>query len=129
MQLNIHANASYLSERKSRSRAAGHFFLMNIGYPQFNNGPVLTISKIICHVMASAAEAELAAIFYSAQEAIPLCNLLEELGHKQHQTPITTDNVMAQGLINGAMLPWKSKAMDMRFHWLQCWRAQQKFDF
>ena len=79
--------------------------------------------------MASAAEAELAAMFYSAQEAIPLRRLLEELGHKQRSTPITTDNATAKGLISGAMVPRKSKAMDMRFHWLRCRSAQDQFEF
>ena len=79
--------------------------------------------------MALAAEAELVAIFYSAQEAIPLRRLLEELGHKQQSTPITTDNAMAKGLISGTMAPRKSKAMNMRFHWLRCRSAQDQFEF
>ena len=74
--------------------------------------------------MALAAEAELAAMFYSAQEAVPLQRLLEELGHKQQETPLTTDNAMAKGLIRGTMALRKSKAMDMRFHWLQCCNLQ-----
>ena len=129
MQLAIHADASYLSEHKARSRAAGHFYMANENDAAFNNGPVLTISTIIRHVMASAAEAELAAIFYSAQEAIPIRHMLKELGHEQKRTPITTDNVTAQGLIKGAMVPRKSKAMDMRFHWLRCRNAQDQFEF
>ena len=129
MQLHVHADASYLSERKARSRVAGHFFMVKIGNGSFNNGPILTISTIIRHAMASAAEAELAAVFYSAQEAKKIRQLLSELGHKQQQTPITTDNATAHGLINGVMIPRKSKAMDMRFHWLQCRCAQQQFDF
>ena len=79
--------------------------------------------------MASAAEAELAAVYYVAQEAIPLRYLLEELGHHQTTTPITTDNATAHGLIRGMMMPRKSKAMDMRFHWLRCRQAQRHFDF
>ena len=79
--------------------------------------------------MASAAEEELAAFYYAAQEAAPLRHLLDELGHRQSTTPITTDNATAHGLISGAMMPRKSKAMDMRFHWLRCRQAQQQFVF
>lgn len=42
------------------------------------NGPVLTISQIIKFVMASAAKAELAAIYNMAREIIPLCKALED---------------------------------------------------
>ena len=129
MRLSIHADASYLSERKARSQAAGYFFMANNGDKSFTNGTVLTVSTIIRHVMASAAEAELAAVYYAAQEAISLRHLLEELGHSQTTTPITTDNATAHGLISGAMMPRKSKAMDMLFHWLRCRQAQHQFVF
>ena len=79
--------------------------------------------------MALAAEAELVAMFYSAQEAIPLRRLLEKLRHKQCSTPITTDNATAKGLISGATVPRKSKIMDMRFHWLRCCSAQDQIEF
>eukprot|EP00957_Ditylum_brightwellii_P060964 4628141-Ditylum_brightwellii.AAC.1 len=61
MILTLHSDASYLSEKKACSRAAGHFYLRNKDDKEFNNGAVLTLSTIIRHVVASASEAELAA--------------------------------------------------------------------
>ena len=129
MILAVHSDASYLSERHSRSRAAGHFFLVDKANPKVSNGPVLTLSTIIRHVMASASEAELAALFYNAREAIPLRITLEELGHPQPRTTITTDNATAVGLTTGKMVPKRSKMMDMRFHWLKCREAQKQFNY
>eukprot|EP00957_Ditylum_brightwellii_P151696 11552278-Ditylum_brightwellii.AAC.1 len=69
MMLVVHSDASYLSERNACSRAAGHFYLANKNNEDFNNGAILTLSTIICHVVASALEAELTALFYNAREA------------------------------------------------------------
>jgi hypothetical protein len=70
MTLVVHSDASYLSEPKARSRAGGHFFLSsNAAIPQ-NNGAVLNIAHIIKHVMTSATEAELAALYIMAREAV-----------------------------------------------------------
>ena len=129
MILAVHSDASYLSEAKSRSRSGGHFYLTNKNDEVFNNGAVLTLSSIIKHVLASASEAELAAMFYNSQEAIPLRITLEEMGHAQPQTPITVDNSTAHGLTQGVMVPKKSKAMDRRFHWLRCREAQKQIKF
>jgi hypothetical protein len=41
--------------------------------------------------MASATEAELAALFINAREAVYIRIILEELGHKQPPTPLRTD--------------------------------------
>ena len=50
------------------------------------------------NVMASAAEAEMGALFVNGQEAIILRTTLEELGHIQPPTPIKTDNSTASGI-------------------------------
>ena len=61
MILNVHSDASYLSAKDAKSRAAGHFFL---GWEQDDkrpirlNGPILTLYTILKFVAASAAEAE-----------------------------------------------------------------------
>ena len=129
MVLALHSDASYLSEPKARSRAGGHHYLTNHNDKSLNNGAVLTISTIIKHVMASASEAELAAMFYNAREAIPLRTALEEMGHKQPSTPVTVDNTTAHGLTQGTMVPKKSKGMDMRFHWLKDRESQSQFNY
>jgi hypothetical protein len=42
--------------------------------------------------MASAAEAELGALFYNAKDGAMLRVILKELGHPQGATPLQTDN-------------------------------------
>jgi hypothetical protein len=79
--------------------------------------------------MSSATEAELAALYIMAREAVYIRIILEEMGHKQPPTPIQTDNAMADAVINGKIQPKQTKAMDMRFHWLRDRECQQHSDF
>jgi hypothetical protein len=125
MILAAHSDASYLSETHARSRAGGHFFLSENDHYPTNNGAVLSIAQIIKAVMSSAAEAELGALYINAREVIPLRHLLLEMGHPQPPTPIQTDNSTALGVVNNTIQPKRTKAMDMRFHWLRC-RVNQK---
>ena len=69
MLLALHSKASYLSEPEAKSRAAGHFFLGKLNDEDFDNGAIMTLSKIIKHVMTSASEAETAALFYNCKAA------------------------------------------------------------
>jgi hypothetical protein len=127
MKLAVHSDASYLSEPKARSRAGGHFFLSNGADIPTNNGAVLNIAHIIKHVMSSATKAELAALYIMAREAVYIRIILEEMGHKQPPTPLQTDNSMADGVVNGKIQPKRTKAMDMRFHWLRDRECQEQF--
>ena len=127
MVLHIHSDASYLSLPKSRSKVGGFFYLSqkptNPKHPDHDiiplNGPVHVVSKRIRNVMASATEAETGALFYNGQEALPLIRALEEMGHPQPGTPLQTDNYTAYGIVNSSIRQRKSKAMDMRFYWIQ----------
>jgi hypothetical protein len=124
MILAIHSNASYLSESKARSRAG--FVSENVEHP-INNGAVLMIAQIIKAVISCAAEAELGALYINAQEAVPQRQLLEEMGHKQPPTPIQVDNTTVLGVVKNTIQPKRTKAMDMRFHWLRCRENQKQF--
>ena len=128
MILALHSDASYLSEPDSKSRAAGHFFLGRKHDEAFDNGAIMTISKVIKHVMSSASEAETAALFYNCKAAAPLRTTLMEMGHPQSRTQVTTDNSAAQGLIKKTMIPKAAKSYDMRFNYLKCRQAQRQFD-
>jgi hypothetical protein len=127
MVLYIHSDASYLSERKSRSRVGGHFFLSNTPTDPTappsntvpNNGAIHTVSNILKNVMSSATEAEFAGLFHNARDGAMLRTTLVEMGHPQPATPIQTDNSTASGITNGTVRQRKSKAMDMRFYWVQ----------
>ena len=111
-----HSDASYLSEPKARSRAGGHFFLSSDSTIPQNNGAVLNIAHIIKHVMSSATEAELAALYIMARKAVYIRIVLEEMGHKQPPTPLQTNNSMTEAVTNRKIQPKRIKAMDMRFH-------------
>ena len=66
MVLKCHSDASYLTATRGRSRAGGHFFLGSIphdGCPIFLNVTIPINCTILKLVAASAAEAELGALF------------------------------------------------------------------
>ena len=82
MILNVNSDASYLSAPQARSRAGGYFFLGSMprdGDPIKLNGAIHITCTILKLVAASAAEAELGALFLNAQEAKVLRLTLEEL--------------------------------------------------
>jgi hypothetical protein len=72
MILHIHSDASYLSENEAKSRAGGFFYMgsNNKTDKKLTNGAILIISKVLKHVMSSAAEAEIGAVFINAKEGI-----------------------------------------------------------
>ena len=129
MVLAAHSDASFLTEPGSRSRAGAYIFLSENDPIPRPNGPVLSISQTIKFVMASAAEAELAASYITAREMIPLRNALEEMGWKQPKSPIQTDNSTANGFINDSIIQHRLKMIWMRLHWLRCRAAQDQFCF
>ena len=129
MILAVHSDASYLSKPKARSQAGGHFFMSSDTENPANNGAVLNIAQIIKAVMTSAAEAEIGAMYINAREAVPARKTLEEMGHPQPRTPMQTDNTAAQAVVSNNIAPRRTKAMDMRFHWLRCRDAQGQFRY
>jgi hypothetical protein len=119
MSLYVHSDASYLSEPKARSRAGGYHHLARSNDPAFLNGAVHVLSTVLTGVMASAAEAELGAAFLNACDACPLRVTLAELGYPQGATPLQVDNTCAAGLANDDVKARRTKAIDMRFHWVK----------
>jgi hypothetical protein len=83
------------------------------------NRAILIVSKVLKHVMSSAAKAELGAVFINAKEGAVLRTTLEELGHPQPPIPMETDNTTATGYINGTIKQKRTKAMDMHFYWIK----------
>ena len=129
MILAAHSDASYLSEPISRSRAGAHIFVSENDPIPRPNGPILTLSTTIKFVMASAAEAELSALYLTAREMVPLRNTLVEMGWPQPQSPIQTDNSTAVGFTNDTIITRRIKMLCMRLHWLRCREAQGQFKF
>ena len=113
-------DAAYLVASKARSRNAAYIFMGNKDRNnQIINGPIMVIARILKIVVALVAEAEIAALFYAAQEIVPLQITADELGHKQPATPLQIDNNTASGIMNGIIRQQESKAIDMQFYWLK----------
>jgi hypothetical protein len=129
MILNIQSDASYLSVSNARSRLGGLFFLGNKSPEQETlNGSILNVAAIIKNVVASAAESEVGACFHNTQSGALLRVTLTELGHTQPPTPLQTDNSTAYSIVNETIKQKRSKAMDMRYHWLTDRVRQKQFD-
>ena len=129
MVIAAHADAGFHNETKGRSRAGAHIFLAEDDpFPKWN-GAILTVAQIIKFVMASAAEAELGALFIAAQKILPLRQTLIEMGWPQPPTPVQTDNTTAVGVVNKTLVSNKLKSMDLGYHWLRCRAAQDQIRF
>jgi hypothetical protein len=129
MILHIHSDASYLSVSNAHSRLGGLFFCGDKSPHKYNlNGSILNVASVIKNVVASAAESEVGACFQNAQSGAPLRVTLTELGHIQPPMPLRTDNSTAFGILNETIKQKRSKAMDMRYHWLTDRVCQKQFD-
>ena len=73
MILNVHSDASYLSEKEAHSRTCGHFFMgwsPKDGDPIKLNGAFFTLCTILRFIVALVAEAELGALFLNCKEVM-----------------------------------------------------------
>jgi hypothetical protein len=127
MVLHIQSDASYLTRSDSRSVAGGIHYLSNDRDDADINGAILAISNIIPNVVASAAEAEYAAVFMNAQHGVWLRTILEALGYHQPATRMACDNQCAVGLANNSIRARRSKSIDMRYHWVRDRVSQGQF--
>ena len=126
MQLAIHSNVLYLSVYQAKRRASGVHFLRkgppdpdNTGdFVPNTNGILLLLYKIMRNIMASEAEAEYGTIFVNSQKDVPIHTTLSEMGWKQGPMSIQVDNYTAVGITTKEFCQNKSKAMDMRFYWI-----------
>ena len=107
MVLCAYSDAEFHNESKGRSRAGAHIFLSeNDAMPRWN-GPVLTLAKIIKFVMSSASEAELGAMFITAQEMVMMRQTLQEMKWPQPKSPLQTENSAAACVVNNTIVPRK----------------------
>ena len=121
MILNVHSDASYLSEKKAKSRMGAYFFLgcmSEKNKDSFINGSIHLLCGILKLVVCSAAEAELAALFLNMREDKILRLMLEEMSHRQPATPVHCDNSTAVGIANDTVKKQRSRSMKMRFFWI-----------
>ena len=79
MFLCAHSDTGFHNKSNGRSRAGAHIFLSeNDAMPRWNES-VITLAKIIKFVVSSASEAEIGAIFITAQEIVAMRQTLEEI--------------------------------------------------
>eukprot|EP00978_Attheya_sp_CCMP212_P001037 scaffold2120_cov31-Attheya_sp.AAC.4 len=78
-------------------------------------------------VVSSTTEAELGACFFNAKEDVMIRIILIKMGHPQPTTPIQVDNSYAAGIANDTVKQRRSKAIDMRFSWLNNRECQGQF--
>ena len=131
MIMNIHSDASYLSEEKARSRTCRHFFLgwvPKTGEPIWLNGAFYVSTTFLQFVVASAAEAELGALYHSCQTGIIFQLTLTDMGHPKPNTPVHCDNATAVGIANTTITRQHSRSMEMRFFWVGNKIAQEMYD-
>jgi hypothetical protein len=137
MYLQVHSDASYLSEASVRSCAGGIFFSQcptdpskppaptTIPPPQ--NGAIHIIHTIMSNGMASVMKPERGALFHNAQDGIPLRITLIKMGHDQEATPIQTNSACTAGVTNETVKQRRSKAIEMRFYWIHDHIKQGQF--
>jgi len=132
MVLHVDSDAAYLVSPKAKSRISGFFYMSD--HPEKThqptpNGAILVECKTLRHVVASAAEAEIAGVFHNAQVALEIRRILEVLNHPQPPTPIKTDNSTANGFIHNNIHQKRSKSWDMRYYWLRERQTKNQFRF
>jgi hypothetical protein len=121
MVLNIHSDALYISEAKACSRASGDFFMgwmPKNGEPICMNGAFHISTTILQFVVASAAKAELGALYHNCQTGIIFRLTLAKMGHPQSKTPVHCDNTTAVGISNNTIKRQHSRSMELRFFWI-----------
>ena len=92
-----------------------------------HNGAIYVLSRILKRVLASAAEVEIGATFTDTQEALPIHQMLRDMGHPQTATPMQVDNITAVGFANITLKQKPSKSIDMNYYWTQDHTDLQQF--
>ncbi len=73
------------------------------GEPIKINGAFYVNATIMKIVVASAAEAELGALFHNCQDGIIFWKTLADMGHPQPKTPVHCNNATAVGIANNTI--------------------------
>ena len=127
MILKAQSDSSYLTRPGAKSVAGGIWYLGGDD-PTIINGAIDVLSKTLDVVTASAGESEYGSLFIVGQRSCPHRNALEDLGYPQPATQIIVDNAFAKGLANDEIKAKRSKAIDMRFHWIRDRVRQGQFE-
>jgi hypothetical protein len=97
------------------------------GAPIRINGSYNVSTNVIRFVVASAAEAELGALFHNCQTGIIFRSILKDMGHPQPRTLVHCDNATAVSIANQTFKRQWSRSMEMRFFWVSDKCAQDMY--
>ena len=128
MILQIHENSLHLFFICARSRAGGHHYLRKNSDDPKNNEAINTIFKIMGNVMSSVGEAKIGSTYINAQDDVSFWTCLIYMGHPQPPTKIQIDNATIKAFSKVTLKKKQSKAIDMRFYWIQYREPQGQFD-
>ncbi len=104
MIMNVHSDASYSSKSDAqRWRTFLYRVVPQRWRPYQVEWRIFTLCKILCFVIAFAAEAKLGTLFLNCKEGMIFCLTHEELGHPQPKTPIHCKNATAVGIANNTI--------------------------
>ena len=132
MILNVKSYAAYLFMPWDCSFIDVHYYLINHTTKPTNPscvktiGPITTKSKILWHVIISAADSEAGGLFVDYQQIVPIWISLIGLDHLQPKTLLKTYNFTSKGYSNWSIRQKWSKSWDMRFSWLRERDAQEQ---
>jgi hypothetical protein len=120
MRLVVISDGSHLSQERAGSIAGGYHFLSNHDSSHLDiNAPILALCTSIPTVCGAASETEYAALYLNAQHAYFERTILAALGYPQPPSPLYADNSAAVGIANDTVKLKRSKAIDMRYHWIR----------
>jgi hypothetical protein len=119
MVLHVQSDASHLSLQKAGSVAGGYHHLGNRDTPFELNASINAVCRRIPTVCGAASESEYASLYMNGQEACFERVILAALHYPQGPTTIYTDNETAVGIANDSVKIRRSKAIDMRYHWIR----------
>jgi hypothetical protein len=121
MIMNVHSDASYLSEADASSRACVHFFMgwkAKDSNPIKLNGAFFTLWAILCFIVAFTTKAKLGTLFLNRKEGMIFRMTLKELGHPQPKTQVHCNNATAIRIANNIGKRQRSQSMEMRYFWV-----------
>jgi hypothetical protein len=129
MVLKVISDGSHLSQENAGSIAGGYHYCGNHSdAPTTLNGAILPVCSSIPTVCGAASETEYAALYVNGQHAYFERVVLESLGYPQAATKLYADNKAAVGIATDSVKLRKSKAIDMRYHWIRDRVRQKIFD-
>jgi hypothetical protein len=114
------SDASHQSLDHSGSVVASYIHLVNRDSDDtFVNSPTATICRRSRTVCSAASETEYASLYETGCALMPVRNILAALDFPQETTTIYTDNLIAKNICARLVRPKRSKAIDMRYHWIR----------